>query len=50
MGILWATEALPLAVTAMIPLAAFPLFGVAKASQISGTYLSVTCDFENLRC
>uniref|UniRef100_A0AC34F9F3 Uncharacterized protein n=1 Tax=Panagrolaimus sp. ES5 TaxID=591445 RepID=A0AC34F9F3_9BILA len=40
MGVLWATEALPLAVTAMIPLAAFPIFGVVPANQISGTYLS----------
>jgi sodium-dependent dicarboxylate transporter 2/3/5 len=33
MGVLWITEALPVAATALIPLAAFPLLGVGTMSK-----------------
>jgi solute carrier family 13 (sodium-dependent dicarboxylate transporter), member 2/3/5 len=38
MALLWVTEALPLAVTAMIPLAAFPLARVAEMENVSRAY------------
>jgi sodium-dependent dicarboxylate transporter 2/3/5 len=34
----WMTEALPLAATALIPIAAFPLAGVAKVDEVAGAY------------
>jgi sodium-dependent dicarboxylate transporter 2/3/5 len=41
MAILWLTEAIPIPVTALIPVFLFPLLGVAKASEISGVYIKV---------
>uniref|UniRef100_A0AC34RIF3 Solute carrier family 13 member 5 n=1 Tax=Panagrolaimus sp. JU765 TaxID=591449 RepID=A0AC34RIF3_9BILA len=41
MGILWITEAIPLPITALIPVVAFPLLGISKAEKISRVYL---CD------
>ena len=41
MGLLWITEALPVPITALVPVVAFPLLGVAPASEISEVYLSV---------
>ena len=40
MAILWITEAVPLAVTALIPVAAFPLLGVMKGSTVAPLYLN----------
>jgi sodium-dependent dicarboxylate transporter 2/3/5 len=40
MALLWMTEALPLGLTALIPLIAFPLAGVAKMDQIAAPYAS----------
>uniref|UniRef100_A0AAF5DS26 Citrate transporter-like domain-containing protein n=1 Tax=Strongyloides stercoralis TaxID=6248 RepID=A0AAF5DS26_STRER len=40
MSILWVTEALPLAVTSLIPIVLYPLLGVTTASAISEVYLS----------
>lgn len=36
----WMTEAVPLAVTAMLPFAVLPLTGVASAEKVAGTYYS----------
>ena len=33
MAIWWATEAVPVAVTALLPLACFPMLGVTKSHQ-----------------
>ncbi len=38
MGILWMTEAIPVSVTALLPLVAFPLLGIAKTGEISSNY------------
>ncbi len=40
MAIWWMTEALPLAVTALVPLIVFPLSGVISASKISESYIN----------
>ena len=42
MSILWITEALPLAVTALIPLVLFPLTGAVSANNISEAYMNST--------
>lgn len=38
MAILWMSEALPLAATALIPLAAFPLLGLSNSKQVASAY------------
>lgn len=35
MALLWCTEALPLAVTALFPIILFPLMGIMDASEVS---------------
>ncbi len=40
MAIWWMTEALPLAVTALVPLVLFPLTGVLPASKVSDSYIN----------
>ena len=40
MGIWWATEALPLPVTALIPIIAFPLLGVEQIGVLSKEYMN----------
>ncbi|KAL4223677.1 hypothetical protein ACF0H5_017145 [Mactra antiquata] len=42
MAILWLTEAIPIPVTALMPIFLFPMLGVAKASVISGVYVKDT--------
>lgn len=42
MAIWWMTEAIPLAATALIPLAVFPLAGVAEFKEVSAPYASST--------
>ncbi|MCC7490881.1 MAG: DASS family sodium-coupled anion symporter [Fimbriimonadaceae bacterium] len=39
MALWWVTEAVPLAVTALLPLAAFPLLGVMSAKDVAPAYL-----------
>ncbi len=38
MAVLWMTEALPLAVTALLPLALFPLLGIAPVEAVAAPY------------
>lgn len=38
MGIWWLTEAVPLAITSLLPLVFFPLLGILKASETAGKY------------
>ncbi len=40
MAVLWITEAIPLAVTALIPVAVFPVLGVMKGSVVAPLYLN----------
>ncbi len=40
MGIWWLTEAVPLAVTSLLPLVFFPAMGVLKAGDIASTYMN----------
>lgn len=40
MAVLWITEAVPLAVTSLIPLILFPLTGILDANQIAGSYIN----------
>lgn len=40
MATLWFTEAIPVAATALIPLAAYPLLGIASAKETSGAYIN----------
>ncbi|WFP16929.1 SLC13 family permease [Citricoccus muralis] len=38
MGTWWVTEAVPLPVTALVPLVAFPMFGVSAMEEVAGSY------------
>lgn len=40
MSVWWVTEAIPLAVTALVPLAAFPLLGIIDGKDVSATYIN----------
>jgi len=40
MAIWWMTEALPLGVGSMLPLAVFPMFGIATNKEVAGAYSS----------
>ncbi len=42
MALLWCTQAVPLAVTSMIPLVAFPFLGVQPANTVSKSYMNST--------
>lgn len=40
MAVWWITEAIPLAVTSLIPLILFPVFGILKSDEIAGSYIN----------
>lgn len=40
MAIWWITEAIPLAITALIPVAMFPLFGIMSGTDVSALYFN----------
>ncbi|ROL57633.1 SLC13/DASS family transporter [Bacteroidetes/Chlorobi group bacterium Naka2016] len=42
MGILWLTEALPIGITAMLPLVFFPVLNISNANQVSINYFNST--------
>jgi len=42
MAILWCTQALPLAVTSLIPLFAFPFLQIQSAGEVSKSYMNAT--------
>ena len=41
MAIYWCTDAVPLAITAMLPVALLPLLGVLTTSQVCAKYIKV---------
>ena len=41
MAIYWITEAIPMAVTALLPFALMPWLGIIKASEVAVNYLKV---------
>ena len=43
MGTYWATECIPLAVTALLPIVIFPLSGVMDSDRVAMNYLNVSC-------
>lgn len=40
MGVLWVSQALPMEVTSLLPLALFPIFGVQSAKETAASYFS----------
>ncbi|MBW3541462.1 MAG: SLC13 family permease [Planctomycetes bacterium] len=42
MAVLWLTQALPMAATSLIPLAAFPLLGIQTAEEVSHAYIDAS--------
>ena len=42
MGVWWATEAVPVAVTALVPLALFPLLGIVDIQDAANPYANKT--------
>lgn len=42
MAVFWITEALPLAVTALLPIIVFPLLGVSKVNTLAAVYTNVS--------
>lgn len=40
MAVWWATQCVPMAVTSLVPLIAFPLLGIDSAKNVAGTYLT----------
>lgn len=42
MAVLWVSEAIPLAATALIPLVAYPLLGIASTKATAATYINST--------
>ena len=41
MAVYWMTEAIPIAVTALLPFAFMPWLGIIKASEVAVNYLKV---------
>ncbi len=42
MSVLWMTEAIPLAATALLPLVLFPFFGISSGKIVAATYMNST--------
>lgn len=42
MAVLWVTQAIPIAATALIPLAAYPLLGIQSARDVSPAYMDAS--------
>jgi solute carrier family 13 (sodium-dependent dicarboxylate transporter), member 2/3/5 len=42
MAVLWVTQAIPIAATALIPLAAYPLLGIQTAQDVSPAYMDAS--------
>ncbi|GFS12660.1 solute carrier family 13 member 2 [Elysia marginata] len=44
MSCMWLTEAVPIAVTALVPVFMFPMTGVLKAKDVGESYVNVRMD------
>ena len=44
MAVFWITEALPIAVTSLLPIILFPMTGLLYAKDVSSTYINV-CEY-----
>ena len=44
MATYWVTEALPLAITALLPVVLFPILGVLDGDKVAAAYLAVCTD------
>jgi di/tricarboxylate transporter len=42
MAVFWTTEAIPLSVTAMLPIIVFPMMGVSKVKDLASKYVTVS--------
>ena len=42
MAVYWATEAFPIAVTALLPVMLFPMTGLMSGKDVSKTYINVS--------
>src|SRR5690606_18250924 len=42
MAVLWVTQAIPIAATSLIPLAAYPLLGIQSAAEVSPAYVDAS--------
>jgi len=42
MATYWVTEALPLAVTALLPIVLFPLLGILSGATVASAYIAVS--------
>lgn len=43
MALFWTLEVLPIAATALMPVALFPLLGLMSTEEVSKNYMKVTC-------
>ena len=41
MAVYWVTEALPLAITALLPIVLFPILGILKGADVASAYIAV---------
>ena len=48
MAVFWITEALPIAVTALLPVFLFPVVGLLSVKETSKQYINVSCVFLKL--
>lgn len=49
MATYWITEALPIAVTSLLPIILTPLVGLGSAKSVSSHYLTVSCNVANIK-
>ena len=48
MGVYWATEAIPMAMTALLPAVLLPLMGILPAREVASVYIKVFKIFKEI--